>query len=248
MNIRGIEYYDIIDWGGGTTNRSAKTYLEYSPWVVDGNNLYAYEGLYIHSLACKYTLFNGNDIWVNFKFRYITKKDNSYAYAGNINGILIFSPHKNTNGQSYIIDEKIYTNSTALKNSYTLIPVFSANDNSTLNKHGAYNLISNMNDNGIKAGSLSALSVYNTFSVHIVNNTFTYYMNGNYLGATSTTNYKSFVIGYGVGSTSMDTTCIYNSIQSITLTNQMSLEVPQPPYTLDNKNNDMYGYEKISTE
>ena len=233
--------------GGGSTNRIAKTYLEYSPYVVNGNSLYAYEGLYIHTMACKYTLFNGNDIWLNFRWRYVTKQNSSYVSASVVAAILIFSPHVNTNGQSYIIDEKIYTDSTATSNE--MIPPFRSSNDITINKHAPFNLISNEKEQqGVKAGSLSTLSVYNTFSVHIVNNTFTYYMNGNLLGSGSTTNYKSFVIGYGEGGNSMASTTVYGAIQSITLTDKMSLEVPQPPYRLDEKDNEIYGYEKISTE
>ena len=230
--------------GGGTTNRSAKTYLEYSPWVVDTANMYQYGGLYIHALAFKYTLFNGNDIWVNFRYSFI--QIIRYNGRGDGEKIGYFMPHINSTGTNAITDEYIYTDSTAMpySNGRTPAPVFASlgSNPNTLSVNSS-NALCESNSNGINIGR-TASGEYNNFSVHIVDNTFDFYMNGNHLGTRSGDNYKSFVIGHCYGGNSVNARNLYSSIEYITLTDQMSTDVPRPPYILDEKDNEVYGYKK----
>jgi para-nitrobenzyl esterase len=71
-----------------------------------------------------------------------------------------------------------------------------------------------------------------------------YYMNGNYSDTRGGTHYKGFIVCYGVGSSSNSTTVSQCTIQNITLTDKMSTDVPQPPYTLDEKDDNVYGIQK----
>jgi len=206
-----------------------------------GSNYYTSDGLNIKEYYATYRKFSGSDIWANYC---LTIK--------NVNGVTDVFPNSNYGKTS---NSKI--NLDSLFNSYNKKEIsynyayeagkYSGGNDSRMIERGlslGYH-ISNTATIGLNAGSFSYSPII--YNIHYTSNAAYFYKNASYLGSISFTVLKYFCVNnleFNNARSNIKDSSANSVLQWITLTDKMSNQIPQPPYGLNEKENNMYGIQK----
>lgn len=237
MNIKGIEYHDAIDFRGGKENVVCNTALEYMLYPAQSNYI-TNEGLNIIEFYGTYRKFPSLYTWINFSF---------YIKKSGANGTSIFGnyvKYNDSNYGDYNINDLMQN-----KRAVSYNEAYALGHNSLVDRRYSMNVSSSGTAwYGLTIGSINSIInnpiVYN---VRLSNYEAYYFRNGNeYLGSTATASLKFFCIGRPQASARSQDLDGRNTaiLQWISLTDSPIVSLPQPPYVLSEKDDDMYGYKK----
>lgn len=222
---------------GGGVNTSASTYLEWMFYPY-GSNYYTSDGLNIVEYYGSYRKYPNTDIWINFCY---TSRSNNGDSVG------IYAPYIKISSPNINIPE-VYNNKNNQPLSYDEAYNIAnkADDETFIDPY--YVFLNTISTRRAKVNIIGEISTsIKIFNIHITKTTLYYYSDSNLIGSVENPNYqlKYFCIYNGISNgRSRGMSNSYATLHWITLTDQMSTEIPQPPYTLDEKNNELYGYKK----
>lgn len=250
MKIKGIEYYDAISFKNETI-QTAKSFLKYGVYPVNSGSLYAYDGLYLHEMFIDYSQFNGNALCLNFKLNIIQDGLSYSTYISDprmyLKNHICFVQNQLYNNYS-VQNEKIYSYDDAYNLFYSgYNNSYSGYANYTFSVHEtSHSQCVLYNYYGGRSNLVNFLqSGYHIYSLLFKDNTLSYIVDGNIKNTISCPLLKYFII-FGAIRSGHSSAIQDNagSLQWVTFTDNISLEFPEPPYSLDEKDNELYGYKK----
>ena len=239
MKYNGIEYYDAIDYRGGGANTSASTYLEWMAAVRSSTPFEGDNGLHVIEYYATYNTFNGNDIWINYELSMACSDMSNYKYS-----CIFAQPNPDYLFRSQITNGRIFVDNTTNGEAYYMYKMNSGYGNGWDNRlYGGPNNNSTAYTGGKRYWAMYNSNINNGFYIynsHLHDDVIDFYVNGNfYTTIYFASKYFTFFVVSKSRSRTVDNENSY--IRWITLTDKMSSDIPKPPYTLGEKENNMYG-------
>jgi len=229
MRYNGIEFYDSVDFTGGGANYTSSKYLV---WMVANpdNNIYNNDiGLYVTEFYFSFDNYKGNDIWVNFELAFCETGTNPELLSGGYI-VPIYPQYKNIS----FINEKV------LSIGYNTESYYLGKDRSFENPY--YGL-------GYSIGTNMYNRVFYKYHIHFYDGKIYYYKENSLVltkefGSLDPDRY--FGIIHILSSRSWYSSNPKIAVKNISITDSMTNILPKLPYTLGEKDNEVYGYKKQS--
>lgn len=200
-------------------------------------------GLHVIEYYATYNTFNGNDIWINYELSMTVSDMSNYKYS-----FIFAQPDPNYLFRSQITNERIFVDNTTNGEAYYMFKV-DTNDYGGGLDNRLYGAI--YDDTTDYTGGKRYWAMYNSninngfyiYNAHLHDDVIDFYINGNfYTTIYFASKYFTFLVASRARSRTVNNE--NNYIRWITLTDKMSSDIPKPPYTLDEKDNNTYGYKK----